>query len=395
MKHFKSILVLLLCWNPARAAGANPAESGKEVRVADQPTVFQWAGDQFIVTNSTQSWIKAKDHLSGKISILKLSDGAMGQTLWNGVVTSFRLVNQRTALSRRALQGTWQDYPTILDRGIGSNGMRGYPFLLFESSKEGRFFSYSRMHGFVLGEESSICSWWKQGPNGTLEPDDLIHLELEYPIFLAEHLAPNATTIATSSRYLGLEPFLDYPLRFSGGFVVVSWGAGVIWIISDDPTVSNRTIKLAASDQDFFSGKKRHNPALLGIQVTPNNRILAALRSDVLLYEGLEEGEKGFKNVPACKDESEGAQKTKELHKILWKEIDPSDGNITEPDLLNYPGAPAAFIPDESFMFSFDLNGVIVINGREERPPEAGEDAEKPNKEKASEAMKPKNLKTK
>lgn len=378
----KYITILFLCWGVNQAEGPDSAQIPQEIEVADQPDAFQWAGDQFVITNSAQATIKTKKRLRGDRSVIQLPDGAVGQSLWNGVVTSFRVLKNRTALSRRAPDGTWQDFPTALDRDFGTSQMRGFPFLLFESTREGRFFSYSRVPGFVRGEGASICSWWKQGPHGVLEPDDLIPLDLDSPVFLAPPRAPHAGIIATSNRYRGLEPFLDVPLRFAGGFVVVSWGAGIIWIISDDPTISNRTIHLSASDPDFLSGKKRHHPALLGIQITPANRVLAALRSDELLYRGFESKEKDPEHSTSSREDVDNTPKAKELFKIVWKEIDPREGTVTEPDGLDYPGAPGTFDPTERFTFCFDLNGNMVLNGQEAHPSEGGqaEDGKTPDK---------------
>lgn len=274
--------------------------------------------------------------------MVKCPSDALGFTYWNGMATAIRFDGKQLRLSRRFTDGAWQDYPTSLDRGQGSDELFGVPSTLYEANTGGRFLAFDQMVGFTKGEEASPCSWWRQGPNGVLEPEGLIPLELDGPLFMAQQVRPGLALLQLRQRFGGLRPFLDYPLRVQGGFVVISWNAGVLWGIRDGAIMPQKAIRLIRLDDDLLSGKTPHLPVLLGAQPMRNGHVLVAMRAEDEIFS---------------KADGPPADGKPEAPKILWKEIDPLEGTVEEAEPSLVGDAPRHLVSGQALSFRFDPDG--------------------------------------
>ncbi|MBL0311473.1 MAG: hypothetical protein IPP78_01915 [Holophagaceae bacterium] len=220
--------------------------------------------------------------------------------------------------------------------------------------------------GFAKGNEASICSWWRQRNDGTLEPESVIPIELDYPVFFAVGGVQSSITTQLSGRYHGLAPFLEYPIRVPGAFLVVSWNAGVLWVIKDGYPFPSRTIRLISLDDDHLAGKIQHPPVLLGIQPMLNGHVLIAMRSEKAVLDPPKESLKEPKEKAGTPATEGNAPTTPVMAhpEILWKDLDPLEGTLTEADSLFLGDAPRTLTSEadaRQFSFRFDLNGHLLF----------------------------------
>lgn len=341
--------------------------------ISNQPVVF-WDGSSLVESSFLGSRIRLGDPRMGTFQDIEAPTGtditartgALGISVWNGVVSVLQLKAGHIVFSRRSTEGVWQDFPTSLD---GPSDIQGVPFTLNETERSDRFFAMNVSLGFAKGNEGSVCSWWRQRNDGTLEPESVIPIELDYPVFLAVSGTENSIVTQLSGRYLGLAPFLEYPIRVPGAFLVVSWNAGVIWIIKDGYPFPSRTIKLISLDDEHLAGKMKHPPVLLGIQPMLNGHVLIAMRSEKAVLDPPKEKSKEPKEKVVTPAMEEGAPSIPKMvnPEIIWKDLDPLEGTLTEADSILLGDAPRNLTSEADawqFSFKFDLDGHLVFPGR-------------------------------
>ena len=320
-----------------------------------QPENLMWDGENLALFDTRQDGIEYFTIGGRQPKLIKAPPGSLELTIWNGIASTIRVAHGQIVFSRRYTDGTWQDFPTMLALDRGSEMLTGYPNALFASDTSPRFFSYNQAFGFSLHNEASSCSWWRQGANGLLEPEALIPLELDRPVYVPYHVPQTQNTVLQIlHRYEGLLPFLDYPVRVKGAFLIVSWQAGVIWIIKDGSSYPDQIIKLIKLTDGILSGDTPHEAVLMGIQPMKNGHVLLAMRSEASLFPP--------RKAASAEAEPPSDEPTKAaLEDIIWKDLDPLEGTLTEPDSDLLGDAPRHWDPEYSFWFSFDLEGHLLF----------------------------------
>ncbi|WP_306598072.1 hypothetical protein [Geothrix sp. 21YS21S-2] len=314
-----------------------------------------WSGGKRILSLDFGRALEIADQTSGKEETLEEPEGALGLTYRAGVATTCRLVDKTILVSQQRLPGLWENFP--IDFGtFGRDEFFGLPSKLYQTDTGSRFFVMDVMPGFSKGEDASICSWWKQTNGGVFKAEALIPIALDVPVFQAFHpVGPGGAWIAqVALRYQGLLPFLEFPIQVKGAFLVVSWNAGIIWVIKDDDPWPSRTIKLLPLDDDCLSGRKRHSPVLLGIQPMPNDRVLVAMRTRKAIEASIRLEQAPRSSVPQPPD-GQG------LDEIEWKEVDPFEGRVGDPDPAVLERAPTSWPAGETLAFRFDLAGRLIL----------------------------------
>jgi len=258
-------------------------------------------------------------------------------------------------ISRQRTPGLWENF-TIDFGNFGREDFFGLPSKLYASDSSSRFFAMDVLPGYTKGNDASICSWWRQTDAGIFKAEGLIPVALEAPVFqVFQPAGPNGGRMAQASpRYQGLLPFLEFPVQVKGAFLVVSWNAGIIWVIKDDDPWPSRTIKLLPLDDDCLSGRKRHCPVLLGIQPMPNDRVLVAMRTRKAIEDSIR-----MENAP--KSTAPQPPDGPGMDEIEWKEIDPFEGRVGDPDPALLEGAPTSWPAGETLAFRFDLAGRLIL----------------------------------
>ena len=335
--------------------------------ISNQPVIF-WDGSSLVESSFLSPRIRCGDPKTGTSQDVEAPTsndtaartGALGIGIWNGVVSVLQLKAGHIIFSRRSTEGVWQDFPTSLD---GPSDIQGVPLTLNETERSDRFFAMNVGLGFAKGNEGSICSWWRQRNDGTLEPESVIPIELDYPVFFAVGGVQSSITTQLSGRYHGLAPFLEYPIRVPGAFLVVSWNAGVIWIIKDGYPYPSRTIKLISLDDEHLAGKIKHPPVLLGIQPMLNGHVLIAMRSEKAVLDPPKEKPKEKVVTPPAEGSAPSVP-VMAHPEIVWKDLDPLEGTLSEADAIFLGDAPRTLTSEAEawhFSFKFDLSGHLVF----------------------------------
>jgi len=355
-----SVLTIALCLN---SASSLPAESG--AYRLEQPRLL-WDGENLAISNYFSDRLDYWNPVSRTCKSILTPPRSFGATIWNGNITLLKAVGKSLVCSRKAFDGEWRDYPVALDDQQSRGGLRGFPLTLNESRTPTRFFSMNQDLGFNQDGELSICSWWKLGTKGMLEPEALIPIELDSPLFFGEGPLRWLPMVKLRPRFAGLAPFLEYPVRTRDAFLVVSLHAGILWVIPDDAPVPKRVIRLMHLDEDRLSGKVSYPEVIIALQPMVNGHVLVAMRSEKAVRDAARDHPEPKPEALTTKKEgSDGAApRTPISHpEIIWKEIDPVVGTVEDPDPALLGGAPTELDPDHPFSFTFDLDGRLQATG--------------------------------
>ncbi|WP_316412176.1 hypothetical protein [Mesoterricola silvestris] len=212
---------------------------------------------------------------------------------------------------------------------------------MLETQAGKRFFVMFALPGFAKGREMSLCSWWVQGVQGVVEPEGLIPMELDGPVFEPEGRPGLVPWPKLKGKYGGLEPFLAFPVRAREAFLVVSMNAGILWIVPEDTHSPGRVVKLMGLTDEELAGTRKHPPVILDLQPMRDGRVLVALRTEKAIHEPNPRPDPG----------------------IVWKVVDPVPGRVEEPDPGLLEGAPDELDPQRPFSFTFDMDGRLKVTG--------------------------------
>lgn len=276
-------------------------------------------------------------HERGKPSVsLRSPSGASGMSLWKGRGTALHVVNGKILLATKEERSAWIDKDTSLNQTSDPQGLLGLPISLLEADTPERFLAANFLLGFRHGNAASPLSTWRVSQRGTLEPGELIPLELDGPVFLATPSQALGPCMALAPRCKGLVPFLEFPIRVPDAFVVVSLGGGVLWTIKEKEAKVHRTIRLFPLEGDAPVGDGPHARRIHAIQPMPDGRLLAALRPP-----------KPAKPAPGA------------LEAVRWKVVDPLTGIVADADATTLSGAPTNVPAGKSLTFRFDAKGRV------------------------------------
>jgi len=329
-------LGILLLLGPALLPhpGALPADSWGVAPQIQQA----WDGDSLVEGPFLSDRVVVRREGSKDLSI-KAPSGSSGLTHRNGRSVALRLFDGKLLLSMKDLETGWRDYDTSLNQPSESGGLQGIPISLHATAKGDRFLATNFTLGFRQGGKASALSWWRLAAGGTLEPEGIIALERDGPVFLATPEQALGPCMDLAPRQGDLLPFLEFPLRVPGGFVVVSLGSGVLWTIREDNQRVHRVIPLRASSLSGLAARPEGGRTLHAIQPTREGKLLAALRGGKL---------------------PETAGERREA--VLWREVDPMEGTVLEPGPEALKGLPHSLPAGGSLTFRFDPVGRVKVS---------------------------------
>ncbi len=332
-----------------------------------QPQII-WGEDSIALIEELGKKAKIGDLATGRYQqVVSPSPSILlGLSASNDVTYSVLLKDQNFLYGRRQASGVWEENLIDTDH---KDGERGFPVFLYESSIPDLFFAINVDTGFVMDGEASCCAWWRMRPDGQLELKSVIPIDFNGPAFWCSRANGKIVYASQSPTRKGLAPFLDYPIRVPGAFVLVSWKAGILWVIKDGNPFPTRTIELLSLDKEFIDGKHPFPPVILGIQPMRNGHILIARRMEKAITETY----KRFKVIPTTSQSpeweyrfatSERNASTMAYPEIVWAELDPMTGTIEKPDGALVAPAPPVLKTEQDamrFTFGFDHRQRLII----------------------------------
>jgi hypothetical protein len=284
--------------------------------------------------------LRIESSTTGQVESIVAPANSISLHMTNRIPACLRMVDGKILFAKRYPNGKWDNFETSLNQPSSPNDLLGLPITLVGTASPDQFLGMNLIVGFGQAQEVSPCSWWKASGNGILEAERLIPIELDSPIFIpAPENEQRGGFMKLSPRYPGLIPFLEYPLRVPGAAVVVSMRSGILWVIQDKAQRPN-VIKLLPEQFEGLARRVDHPFALYGIQPMPNGHILAALRSREALSGD------GALPRPAAE--------------VIWREIDPLTGSVTEPDPGLLGNAPRSLPWDRGLSFRFTAKGRLI-----------------------------------
>ena len=343
MKYNKFLFSMILATLPALAQSL-PSFQVLPFRDSSQ---FYWDGTALIEAKNGNRDVTIHDIEIGTTRKVHLPSNSLGVTVRNGVESCIRLLREKgkssILFSRRRMDEDWVDFPTSLNR---PNDITGVPEFLYESEDTERFLGVSHFPGFTKGKEASCWAWWRQRRDGTLEADALIPIELEDSIFGAVAAGQTYPQIQFWGRNRGLAPMLEHPIRVPGAFLLVSWNAGIIWILKDVHPWPSRTVRLVSLTQEQLSGAHGHPPVLLGIQPLKDGNVLLAFRDEDSIREATRKpgapSNRQDVAIPGPTDPNPAAEPKPRI-KVCWKVLDPALGTLADADFSVIGEAPTHF----------------------------------------------------
>ena len=215
---------MILC-----AHGTSPAPAVPLWGVA--PQVQQVWDDGALIEGEYPTAQLTRHKGKGPTTQFQAPPGSIGLTYWKGQCTALRQFNEKILLTRKSPNTDWSLSNTSLNEKGEETGLKGMPISLHEASKPDHFLAINLHLGFRQGPAASPLSWWRLGSDDTLRPMEIVPLDLDGPVLLATPPHSFGACMALSARHAGLAPFLEFPVRVPGAFVVASLGGGVLWTI--------------------------------------------------------------------------------------------------------------------------------------------------------------------
>lgn len=341
-----------------------------------QPELL-WNSGTLAVLNESGTKLLVSNPQDGLYHTIEPPLGCLGMTAWMGKVTSVRLVGEAFYYSERLAPGKWNDYPIVNEPKES-----GLPFRLYESEHPDLFFGINVDLGFVKDRVGSCCAWFRKRDNGHLEIDGLITLEWDTkPIFNALNNNEGFVTAAPTKELTGLAPFLDHPIRVPGAFIVVSWRAGILWVIEDGKISASRVVDLIGIEKGLVRGDQVFPVVILGIQPMKDGKILIAHRDPRAIHALAAPKQNRAKEAL---DPSPAPPLLPEFPAILWKIWDPLKSEPPSEAPSEFIGRAPMSLPAEvaqwTFRFGFDLQGKLVFPWRSPSVAENQPDSAPPEK---------------
>ncbi len=343
--------------------------------IRPQPSMV-WDEDTLGVMEAWSGNLKAVPLGPGPLKDIPALPGTPGSSFWGGVLHCVRLIEGRFVFARRALDGPWTETDIQVDP---ASALVGIPRMLLPSEKPGWFLGMNADTGFTSKGEASCCSWWRMDPNGTLRIEALIPIAFEGPAYVPFPTEGKLRVATPNPSNPGLTPILDTPIRVPGAFVIVSWKAGILWVIRDGNPVPTRTLDLNGISKDFLKGKRPFPPIVLGVQPLRNGQVLIAKRSRRALEETHTYLVEPAGEAPRAMDyEHSGRELDASIlayPDIEWLVFDPITGDLTaapEHLLLDAPRTLRSGDEVRRFSFGFDARERLVVPWTPSRlvPPE-------------------------
>lgn len=332
--NVKSFMTILLFVSSGMLPAQMPSRAASQLQLV-------WGKDRLVSTGGLGTRMNLQVFGHPKPVQIRNPTGTLSLSASDQDVWATRFIQGNYYLSRKRLDDSWESFPIE----VGEGGFRGAPCNLYPSGRPDLFFGMQAEFGFRFGEQASCCSWWRLRQDGVVVPQAIITLEMDKPIYRPVDVMGSPSFAVITQDHRGLLPICDFPIQVPGAFVIVSWQAGVLWVVPDGQTSARHRIELLPWAGSGLAQGPKARPGLLGIQPMKNGNLLVACRTD----------------QPAgnAKPEEEPAN----IH-ILWKVVDPESGHVADADDQLLAGAPRHLSSEseiERFAFSFDEQGRLVV----------------------------------
>ena len=314
-----------------------------------------WDEDKLVESDFLINQLRVWNPSTGVFEIIDGPSGSAGISMSGGVATCLRMTHEKILFSRRSPKGAWVDYETSLNHSSGPSDLKGVPLTLAAGENPNRFLGMNLLIGFSKEKAVSCCSWWKQNDNGVLEAEDLIPIELDAPVFLPSPQPVKGPAMTLSPRYPGLPPFLEYPIRVSGAYLVVSMNSGVLWVLKDDSIRTPSVIKLLPRFFDQLVAKASHPAVIHCLQPMRNGHILVAMRSIEALFDPPVAQPSRIKDI-----HGKELPPTPPTVSVVWRDVDPLNCTVSEADQVLLADAPRTLPLNGKLSFKFDPKGRLV-----------------------------------
>ncbi|MBI1753891.1 MAG: hypothetical protein HY014_09410 [Acidobacteria bacterium] len=334
-----------------------------------QPELF-WDDNRLSILDGHDLRLLTENPLNGRFDAIEAPPGCLGLSFWRGNAAAMRMADKQFFFSEWIGPGKWFDHP------IAFNPSRewGVPFRMYESEYPDSFFGINLDAGFVKDGEASCCAWYRKREDGKLQLESLVNLAWEEkPLFLGSSTDRKTGPVEISPPLKGLVPFLDHPIRVPGAFIVVSWRAGILWVIRDGMDSPSQVIDLIGIDRSLIRGESPFPSVILGIQPKKDGKVLIAHRDPKAI--------RALSPRPPAKaasnDESSalagGPPQPPEFPRIVWKVLDPMRGTLEDCGESMPANAPKSLPSEEAqwlFRFGFDPQGRLVYPWRHPASPQ-------------------------
>ncbi|MFN8010357.1 MAG: hypothetical protein U0P81_03030 [Holophagaceae bacterium] len=330
-----------------------------------QPNII-WGESNLAIIQGNGTRVQQGEIPQGPLKEIHLPSGTIGASIRNGVISVVRLLKTDFMYYKRNPAGLIEEYPIEIDV---DGGQRGYPSYIYETDQPGVFFAINVETGFVKDGEASCCAWYRKTERNSLTLSSLIPIDWEGPTYLPTRQNGKPFISQRSSFRPGLFPFLDYPIRVPGAFIVVSWKAGILWVVKDGDPFPFKTIDLIGIDREFVIGKHPFPPVILCVQPMRNGHLLIARRtasaiSETYKHYGVAPIGEALRDAEYSFAAKERDTATNAYSEIEWEELDPLEGSRQKADLFMISKAPLRLKDEKdatSYIFGFDLQERLII----------------------------------
>ncbi len=292
----------------------------------------------------------------GRSQELRPPPNALSTLFWEGEAWAVCWEGgQGLSVARSKDFRTWSHSPHQLLK-IGGN----YPVGLHPTSRPGLFLGINTACGFGEDGRASVYAWYTQSEKGTFDFLTLVDLDLDLDgrVFVPGMVDGKAVGARPHPARAALAPFFDYPIRLGDRFVLVSLNAGVLWILEDGAGSPKRTLRLVDLEGGQLSGKDPIARCILGLQPTPEGKLLLACRTE----EAVKESEKAFRQTweenGGAADEARARADMERAARVYgrlrWLELDPETGKLERV----YPKGAPEHLESRAQLnaFRFELN---------------------------------------
>lgn len=350
IKHYFACLLIVLMTSSNAFA-----QMLRLVSKRPQPQIMWGEDGSLALIEQAGTALKMGNPKTGNFQQIHLPSGTLGVSVFESQISCARFEDGKFLLSRFGAGDAARTF--IIDAEMGTDS-RGFPMALYETKEPGLYLGINVDTGFVKSGEASCCAWWREAGDGRFVMESIISIGLDHPLYLPVRKDGQSLYAQSHLSYGGMFPILDYPIRVSGAFIVVSWSAGKMWVIRDGDLFPMRTIELASLKPDQIAGKVQFPAVMLGVQPMPNGHLLVAKRDASTLNQN--------RSMDRPKPSDQSMSPSEECTRIEWVDVDPMIGTLR-------PAKPERDLPSDlpvmlnskrdvdMFRFGLNLKGQVVI----------------------------------
>jgi hypothetical protein len=325
-----------------------------------------------VIEGESGTAIRLEDRHTGKAREVKPGKDIRNLSYWRGSAwglfrTEASADKPTITLMRCSDQKRWLPWATLSGHTVSG--------ALYPLDDEKTFFAVSKAKGFIQGNKASYFALFKVNERNELELSELVDLGLKEPLLVVKQpdaKAPSTKIAELNPKYAMLHgvSFHIAPLRFEGGFAIVSQRAGYVWILDGRTGQVKRRIDLISGvKEENLTSKDMLEVAILGIQPRDTGHLLAATRSEDAVLRALKV-EGGALSLETLKSpekmkayEARRGEALAAFPELLWWDINPDTGEVRrETPPLNVPDKIWDVRILKGFRFRFKPNGDLLVS---------------------------------